>query len=417
MKKIIFILTSLVFLANAVGAQQIKRQTLASVGKLKVAEPFRVSWTAGSCPGCSVIHPSTPAGAGYLRQGFQQPPFNGNAPNCPPIMPVFTIMSFPSPTCGTKFDMEFAGLTVPNMTVEWNFGEGAVPQTSTQLNPTNVIYTTSGIKIITLKVSSGAACSDTRAKTVSVTPAQIGFSATTSVTNIKCRNDKTGEVTLSTIGGSGTKTYRWSNGATTQNLTAAPAGRYTVTITDGSGCSFSSDSAVITQPNLALGFTAIITKEACKNTEDGSIELTPTGGTPPYKISWSTGATTSRITALSVGSYRATILDSNLCRLDTSLIIAYGCRDTTKSIYDIITPNKDGINDKWIVPTIEKYPDNEMFIYNRWGQLIYTTKKYLNDWAGTNQEGKELPTGAYYYIINLNDGNNTKWKGSVTVLR
>lgn len=417
MKKIITILLILTFGFHAVKAQQIKRSTLTSIGSLKTIEPFRVSWTAGSCPGCNVLHPSSPTTAGYLRQGFQQPPFNGNAPGCPPLTPTFNIIPFQSPTCGTKFDLEYTGGSTPNLVVEWNFGEGAVPRTSNELNPTGVIYTSSGLKIVTLKVSSGL-CADSRAKTVNVLASQVGFSATAQVTTIKCRNASTGSITLTPIGGTGAKTYVWSNGATTQNLANVTAGRYRVTTTDASGCTFTLDT-VINQPASAISFTNVITPETCKDYEDGVIQLVANGGTKPYRISWSNGETTPTISSLIAGQYKVSILDSNNCRLDTSFIINRRCRIDTSTfkVYDIITPNGDNSNDKWIIANIEKYPNNEMFIYNRWGQIVYTKKAYTNDWEGTNQEGKELPAAAYFYIIKLNDDKNTVWEGSVTILR
>ena len=417
MKKITIFLFILTFGIYKVEGQQIKRSTLTSTGTLKTVTPFRVSWTAGSCPGCNVLHPTNPPNAGYTRQGFQQPPFNGNAPGCPSLTPTFNIIPFVSPTCGTKFDFEYTGGQTPNLVVEWNFGEGAVPQTSKELNPSGIIYTSSSLKIVTLKVSSGP-CVDSRAKTVIVSATQIGFSALAQVSNIKCRNESTGNITLTTIGGTGAKTYRWSNGAVTQNLTKVVAGRYRVTTTDANGCNFSLDT-VITQPTTALSFTNTIIPETCKDYEDGTIELTPSGGTKPYTVSWSNGATAPNISGLIAGQYRVTILDSNNCRLDTSFIVNRRCRlDTTVfHVYDVITPNGDGNNDKWVIVNIEKYPNNEMFIYNRWGQLVYTKKAYLSNWEGTNQEGKELSAGAYFYLIKLNDDKNTTWEGSVTILR
>jgi gliding motility-associated-like protein len=417
MKKIITIFIILTLGIHAVKAQQIKRSTLTSIGSLKTFEPFRVSWTAGSCPGCNVLHPSSPTTAGYLRQGFQQPPFNGNAPGCPPLTPAFNIIPFVSPSCGTKFDLEYTGGSTPNLVVEWHFGEGAVPQTSKELNPTGVIYTSSGLKIVTLKVSSGT-CADSRAKTVNVAASQVGFSATAQVTNIKCRNASTGGITITSIGGTSAKTYRWSNGATTQNLTNVTAGRYRVTTTDANGCSFILDT-VVNQPSSSISFTNVMTPETCKDYEDGALQLNVSGGTKPYSINWSNGQTTSTISSLIAGQYRVTILDSNNCRLDTSFIVNRRCRIDTSTfkVYDVITPNGDNNNDKWIIANIEKYPNNEMFIYNRWGQIVYTKKAYLNDWEGTNQEGKDLPAAAYFYIIKLNDDKNTVWEGSVTILR
>ncbi|MBL7818182.1 MAG: gliding motility-associated C-terminal domain-containing protein [Saprospiraceae bacterium] len=416
MKKLITILIILAFTASMVSGQQIKRSTLTSVGKLKTIEPFRVSWTAGSCPGCNVLHPLNPPNSGYLRQGFQQPTFNGNSPDCPSLTPSFTITPIVSPVCGTKFDMEYTGISVLNMVVEWNFGDGAFPQTSNELNPSGVFYSTPGLKIVTLKVSRGL-CTESRARTINVTNNQIGLAATAIVTDVKCRNDKTGGINITPVGGVGAKTYRWSTGATSQNLTNVAAGRYKVTATDANGCTFSLDT-VITQPSTVVSFTAEIIAETCKDYEDGSIQLAVNGGTKPYNVLWSTGETTTGILSLVAGKYSVTIKDTNNCRIDTAFLINRRCRDTSKfQVYDVITPNGDGKNDKWVIANIEKYPNNEVFIYNRWGQLVYQTTKYRNDWEGTNQDGKELPTAAYYYIIRLNDPDNTVWNGSVSILR
>ena len=218
MKKIIIFLTIGLLVANCANAQQIKRQTLSSSGTQKAIAPYRVSWTAGSCPGCSVLHPTTPTGQGYVRQGFQQPPGNGNPTGCPSLSSNFDIMPVTSNACGTKFDFMYIGSTVPNMVVVWDFGPGAVPQQSTDLNPLGVFYTTTGTKAISLKVSvnnaAGQPCTSTSAKLVTILQNQISSaSATVRVTDVKCKNDKTGAIAL-TPTGTGSMTYKWSNGAT-----------------------------------------------------------------------------------------------------------------------------------------------------------------------------------------------------------
>ena len=81
-----------------------------------------------------------------------------------------------------------------------------------------------------------------------------------------------------------------------------------------------------------------------------------------------------------------------------------------------ITPNGDGANDYFYIKNIESFPNNEITIYNRWGNIVYQTKGYDNKWDGTHR-GKELPVGNYYYIINLNDGSNTTNTGYITILR
>lgn len=69
---------------------------------------------------------------------------------------------------------------------------------------------------------------------------------------------------------------------------------------------------------------------------------------------------------------------------------------------DFFSPNGDGHNDFFHVENIEEYPINKMFIFNRWGETVYVSEPYNNDWDGTmnikNQWfGKVLPEGMYYW--------------------
>lgn len=83
---------------------------------------------------------------------------------------------------------------------------------------------------------------------------------------------------------------------------------------------------------------------------------------------------------------------------------------------DGISPNGDGKNDVWIIDFIEEYPENVVEIYNRWGELLFHAEGYQQDWDGT-YEGKELPIGTYYYIIDLNDESIEPFTGPLTILR
>jgi gliding motility-associated-like protein len=66
-----------------------------------------------------------------------------------------------------------------------------------------------------------------------------------------------------------------------------------------------------------------------------------------------------------------------------------------------ISPNGDGKNDFLIIPGILRYEPNHLMIYNRWGTLVYETKNYQNNWAGTDNKGVDLPDGTYYYLIDF----------------
>jgi gliding motility-associated-like protein len=79
-------------------------------------------------------------------------------------------------------------------------------------------------------------------------------------------------------------------------------------------------------------------------------------------------------------------------------------------IFNGISPNGDGINDTWVIEGIEKFPDNDVMIFNRWGDKIIDIQNYNNTsavWKGTNKNNKLVPDGTYYYIIKINKVNKT----------
>ena len=85
------------------------------------------------------------------------------------------------------------------------------------------------------------------------------------------------------------------------------------------------------------------------------------------------------------------------------------------------TPNNDNINDVWVIENIENYPDNHVMIFDRLGGVIYSAIGYNNRdiaWDGySNQSGLDkMPTGTYFYKIDLGNGNSTS-KGSVELVR
>ena len=69
-------------------------------------------------------------------------------------------------------------------------------------------------------------------------------------------------------------------------------------------------------------------------------------------------------------------------------------------IPNVFTPNGDGINEKWEVKNLKDYADCKVEIFNRYGQLVYQSVGYTNEWDGT-LKGQPLPAATYYYVINL----------------
>jgi len=85
-------------------------------------------------------------------------------------------------------------------------------------------------------------------------------------------------------------------------------------------------------------------------------------------------------------------------------------------IPDAFSPNGDGINDEWKIKNIEFYPDAEVTVYNRWGQLVWQSGKgYPVPWDGRSK-GKDASVDSYHYYIELHNGKRAII-GNVTVVR
>ncbi|MEL6864078.1 MAG: gliding motility-associated C-terminal domain-containing protein, partial [Bacteroidota bacterium] len=98
---------------------------------------------------------------------------------------------------------------------------------------------------------------------------------------------------------------------------------------------------------------------------------------------------------------------------DTTVVqIVVLCDDIL--IYTGLSPNDDGVNDVLFIQGIEKFPNNEILIFNRWGNEVFSQKGYNNDWAGTYKD-KQLPDGTYFYIFD--DGEGNKYSGYINILR
>jgi phenolic acid decarboxylase len=147
--------------------------------------------------------------------------------------------------------------------------------------------------------------------------------------NISCNGASDGSIDLTPEGGATcvAYTYNWSNGATTEDLGGLTAGTYNVTVTDANGCSTTA-SITLTQPALlqSSGIAATYacgTNVSCNGANDGSINLTATGGADcrAYTFNWSNGATTEDVSNLTAGTYSVTVTDANGCSTTSSFTL------------------------------------------------------------------------------------------------
>ncbi|WP_407321941.1 gliding motility-associated C-terminal domain-containing protein [Tenacibaculum maritimum] len=97
--------------------------------------------------------------------------------------------------------------------------------------------------------------------------------------------------------------------------------------------------------------------------------------------------------------------------------------DETVTIYNEFTPNGDGDNDTFYIEFIERYPNNNLEIYNRWGNLVYSKKGYDNTFKGVSNgrlnidENSKLPVGTYFYVLDLGESGKEPLKGWLYINR
>jgi len=140
------------------------------------------------------------------------------------------------------------------------------------------------------------------------------------VSNVFCNGGSNGAIDLSVTGGTAPYGYIWSTGDTTEDVSNLAVGTYSVTITDANGCS-TMVTAGIGQPAQQLNASLLIQHVLCFNGTNGTIDVTPTGGTAPYTYQWNTGATSEDIGSLIAGTYTVVITDANGCTFGLNAVV------------------------------------------------------------------------------------------------
>jgi gliding motility-associated-like protein len=187
---------------------------------------------------------------------------------------------------------------------------------------------------------------------------------------------------------------------------------YTLTVSDGI-CPNNVSQVTVTPflpPPVDAGWDTIID-------EGNTITLLGSGGViywwqPDYNLKY--GSTPSPdVWPITTTTYTLFVEDQHKCYANDTVRVNVKNGDLL-FFYSAFTPNGDGDNDQFYIGNLEKYPDNNLKIYNRYGKLIFSATNYANDWNGTYL-GNQIPTGTYFYIFD--DGKGKEYKGTVTILR
>ena len=406
--KLVILPFFLFLLSQNINGQSVRRSVISSFGDSGTPpNGLYFSCTSGQPPNAGTIQ----NGAIVLRQGFQQPVSDGDFnPDCVDAPMAEFIVDFEIDACGQSFDFQYAGAAEPGTFFLWDFGLDALPPTSTQMNPTGVVYTSTGQKVITLLVLTDS-CEFSAAYNANVI--QASFGAASEATDVNCAADQNGTAKLTPINGETPYIYAWSNGETTPIVNGLGLGTYGFTVTDGTGCTFSGEQTVGGPDSILAVFA--VKAETCTGESNGNIDATVNGGVAPYFFQWSGGGVTEDLNKIPGGEYGLAIIDAQGCQANFQVEVPTTCEDWVFD--DLITPNGDGANDTWTIPNISDFPKNELVIFSRWGDKVFDKTPYDNSWQGTNNSGKPLPIGAYFFTLKLNDTAETVYTGSVSILR
>ncbi|MDB4062098.1 gliding motility-associated C-terminal domain-containing protein [Vicingaceae bacterium] len=297
---------------------------------------------------------------------------------------------------------------------------GSVPYTfswsggQTVANPTDLCF---GMNILTVTDARSCIVTDT----ILVSAIDTVIAESLGQANL-CDGDL---VNLSgTITGSSITSFGWYLADTTTLLTTTldtsfvrPIGNYTYYLNATSGtCSDTARIDVTIAPNPLVNLASEIRRFG-----DEVIVIELGNEDPSYTYLWNPGtnlddSTKAEPTTLTEENRTYTLLvtDTNGCTFTDSILVVYSPDIEVPSGF---TPNSDGNNDVWNIQPLEKYPNASVQIYNRWGQLLYEQQNgYSVPWDG-KYEGKELPIGTYYYIINLKDSAAEPLTGPITIIR
>ncbi len=203
-----------------------------------------------------------------------------------------------------------------------------------------------------------------------------------------------------------TGTVKWSTGAAGDQISVSKSGSYTATVTSAAGCTSNADINVQFFPNPILDLPHA---GVCIPSHK-TATLTAPAGMASY--TWNGQAGTNTFTVDHPQTVTLTATDANGCTATQDVQVEDDCPNI--SIPNAFTPNGDGVNDTWNIAGLEYDPTSEVRIFTRNGQQIFESKGYPKPWDGI-YNGKQLPTGVYYYVITAKK-NTQRYSGSVTII-
>lgn len=171
----------------------------------------------------------------------------------------------------------------------------------------------------------------------------------------------------------------------------AGLGLHQIIYTINGACSDADTTYIVVNPSPT--FTLSQLEDTC-STSVGTAISTVISGISPYSYLWSRGDNSPNIFSVLTGSYSLTVTDSNNCSTTETIYVGNMANDCSLLIPNVVTPNGDGQNDYLFFDGLYRFPNSQLAVFNRWGQKIYESDNYQNDWSPT-----DVSDGTYYFIL------------------
>ncbi|MBK8499105.1 MAG: gliding motility-associated C-terminal domain-containing protein [Flavobacteriales bacterium] len=303
----------------------------------------------------------------------------------------------------------------------WDFGEPITDADTANVAGPQWTFTEPGTYQVTLVANPGTTCADTAVSTFNI---YLAPQPLIEPPPPACGNDP---VTLSAGGLFGpSATFQWQLGfgsvpttANTGQVTVQfpNTGTHEVALTVGeNGCTGFTTAQVVNAPQPVAAYTVSPPSPQLVGTSITFTDASNASGGQIASWSWTIDDTEFNATTASAtwnptmpGTYHITL----------TVVDAQGCTDTIDFYYTVIggpiiipnvfSPNGDDHNETFHIQNVEQY-NNDLWVYNRWGSKVYTSRNYKNQW-----DGDDVPDGTYYYVLRIDNGD--EYAGHVTLLR
>jgi gliding motility-associated-like protein len=209
-----------------------------------------------------------------------------------------------------------------------------------------------------------------------------------------------------------------------------PVGAYTLSVADKNGCTpkYPQETLIsaVESMNSFMSSVGVI----CKDDDRGEARVFVQEGTPPFIFNWGENVFSqvndvlvvdsfSLISGLFPGVYSVEITDAMGCVIKDTIEVKSNPAICI-TVYKVFSPNDDDIHEFWEIENIQLYPQALVLVYDRNGRQVFRRRNYINAedvaFGGKDLNGQPLPSGTYYYVIDL-ENEDEVFKGVLTIVR